>query len=696
MISTFSTATFFFLLGCLLLGVLYARVLYTSKSSLDKKFKIILAAIRTLLVAIIAFLLFAPLLKFTEYTLQKPILIIGQDNSLSVRQVEPNGFDQQAYQRNFKALQKALSKKFDVETYHFGDQIGAGFDFSYNAKVTDATAFLQKIKEEYVNRNIGSVILATDGIFNKGSNPLYGLENLRSPVYTIALGDTIPKRDVVVASVNYNNIVYLNDGFTAKVQVKVFEGDGETAQLRLASNGKVIQRQNIVIKEKAFVRTISLKIKADKVGLQKFTVEINPLKNEITTKNNSQTFYVEVIDGSQKVLLAAGVPHPDLVVLKEAISSNKHFEVTLALADKLKDIKLQAFDVIILYQLPVPDGNNLYKTFLSNLRATRKPIWFIVGGQTDIAGFNQLQKSVSLANTNGSLQEIYPVIEQDFTGFNLTQGNEKIINSLDPLLSPFGRLKVAANTSAVLDQRIGKINTKSPLLFFSNQNQQKFGFLMGEGLWRWKLNEAQNGDSTGFVKDLISKTVQYLAAKDDKRRFRIAPSKPNYEENEEVYLNATLYNESYQPINKPEINLVLKNQEGKSFNYVFSKSELGYQLNMGSLLPGNYTFTGNTTLGKEKLAAIGGFYVTPILAEYRQTTADHRLLNAMAKQSGGKMFMPENLLKIADEVSKNDNIKTISYEDRRYVELINVKWLFALILALLSIEWFLRKRNGEI
>ena len=117
---------------------------------------------------------------------------------------------------------------------------------------------------------------------------------------------------------------------------------------------------------------------------------------------------------------------------------------------------------------------------------------------------------------------------------------------------------------------------------------------------------------------------------------------------------------------------------------------------MGNLPPGNYSFIGNALLGKEKLSSIGGFYVTPILTEYRQTTADHRLLNAMAKQSGGKMFMPQNLLKIADEVSKNDNIKTISYEDRRYVELINVKWLFALILALLSTEWFLRKRSGAI
>ena len=57
--------------------------------------------------------------------------------------------------------------------------------------------------------------------------------------------------------------------------------------------------------------------------------------------------------------------------------------------------------------------------------------------------------------------------------------------------------------------------------------------------------------------------------------------------------------------------------------------------------------------------------------------------------------MPLNLLSITDELDKNEQIKTISYEDRKYEELINFKWLFALILLLLSVEWFLRKRNGE-
>jgi len=60
------------------------------------------------------------------------------------------------------------------------------------------------------------------------------------------------------------------------------------------------------------------------------------------------------------------------------------------------------------------------------------------------------------------------------------------------------------------------------------------------------------------------------------------------------------------------------------------------------------------------------------------------------------MLQPFQINRLADLIRKNDNIKTISYEDRRYNDLIDIKWVFVLILGLLSVEWFLRKREGEV
>ncbi|MGM9475346.1 hypothetical protein ACS5PU_02905 [Pedobacter sp. GSP4] len=661
---------------------------------MDKKLQYGLTTLRIIVVTAIAWLLFAPLIKTLNYTLDKPVIIIGQDNSLSVGQVKTANFDQKLYEQNLKALEDKLSDKYEVKTYHFSDKPIEGFDFKNQGKLTDASAFFQKIRDEYTNRNIGAVILATDGIFNHGGNPLYSINQINAPVYTIALGDSIPKRDVLISNVNYNNIVYLDDDFTVEVQVQAFQSNNENVGLSISENGAKIEQQNLKINGNAFTKTIPLKIHAGKIGVQKYTVQLGTLQNEITARNNTQTFYVEVIDGRQKVLLAAAAPHPDLGVLKDAISLNKHYEAKLALGDDLSATDPSEFDLIILYQLP--DAQNMAAGFIQKLKPLKKPLWYIVGAQSNIVAFNQLQNQVNLSAANGSVQEVYPDFVNGFTSFNLTEEDKKQFSAFDPLLSPFGRLTVNASATVVFNQRIGKVNTQQPLLFFTNESGLKTGYLMGEGLWRWKLSEAENEMPQSVLSDLISKTVQYLSVKDDKRRFKVFTSKSAYDENESIQFNGTLYNDSYQAVNEPEVNLQVKNEAGKIFNYTFSKTENAYQLDAGTMPAGNYTYVANTSLGGKKFTVSGSFYVNALIAEFQQTTANHQLLNTISKQSNGKVFMPANLLKIADEILKNENIKTISYEDRKYNELITMKWLFALILILLGTEWFLRKRNGEL
>ncbi|WP_443938045.1 hypothetical protein [Pedobacter sp. MW01-1-1] len=692
--SFFSGTSILSFLACVVLGVLYAWLLYGTNKNLEKKLRYSLILLRVLVVTLLSWLLVAPLVKTLNYTVDKPIIIIGQDNSLSVEQIKPANFNQEEYEKNLKALQAKLEEKYEVRTYHFGEKIGEGFNFTNSAKLTNAAAFIQKIKDEYVNRNVGGIVIASDGIFNRGGNPLYKLNDLKSTVYTIALGDTLPKRDLLISNINYNNIVYLDDDFTIELQAQAFQSAAENFAIRVAQNGAKVAELNSRIEGNNFVKNIPIKLHAGKVGVQKFTVQLSELKNEITTKNNSQTFYVEVIDGREKVLLAAAAPHPDLGVLKEAISLNKHYEASLVLGDELNTVNPAKYDLVILYQLP--DYQNVSKNLLQKVLEMKKPVWYILGAQSNINAFNQIQNQVNLASATGSMQEVYPNLAAGFTSFNLQEDEVKSIPLLDPLLMPFGKLTVNTNVTSIFNQRIGKVNTEMPLLFFTTENGNKTGYLLGEGLWRWKLSEAENENQTGFVNSLIAKTVQYLAVKDDKRRFKVFASASAYDENERVQLNAMLYNESYQAVNDSEVKLALKNDAGKVFNYVFSKTENGYSLDAGTLPVGNYTYIANTVLGKDTFTAQGSFYVTALVAEFQQTTANHQLLNTMSQQSKGKMFMPSNLLRIADEMIQNESIKTIRYEDRKYDTLINMKWIFALLIILLSTEWFLRKRNGEV
>ena len=679
--------------GCLVVGFLFAWMLYSQTDQLGKPLRYTLAGLRTLVTALVLWLLFSPLIRNISYTLEKPIVVIGQDNSLSVGN-EPPGFNKSKYELDMKALANQLSKKYEVRVYHFSEDIKKGYDFSNPGKLTNASNFVKVLGDRLLNRNVGAVILATDGIFNRGGNPAYDLARLKAPVYTIALGDTVPKRDVLVANMNYNNLVYLDNDFTVEVQVQAFESKGKHTALNVFENGKKIFSEQIVITKNSFVKDVPVKLKATKLGLQKYTFSLSGLEGEVSDKNNTQSILVEVIDDRQKVLIAAASPHPDLTALKQAIGLNKHYEAKIILSQELNNVNVGDYGLIILYQLPGMQFNA--SSFIQKAQTGKASLWYILGAQSNLSTFNQIQKSVGFYGDAGIVQESSSEVNTDFAAFNLDEPSRKIIAQYDPLQAPSGKLNINASHTDVLTQRIGKMKTNVPQLFFTMESGRKTGYLIGEGLWRWKLSEAKNGLEPNAFNALIAQTVQYLSVKDDKKKFKVYPSKSVFEENESVMLNAILYNDSYLPVNTPDVNVQVKGGQNKTYNFTFLKTGSAYQLDAGLLPPGNYSYVANTQLGNKKYIERGAFFVNPLVVEYQQTIADHQLLYSLSAQTRGKMYMPQHLLELVKDLDQNEDIKTLSYEDRKYEDIIDFKWLFGAIMLLLTVEWFFRKRNGEI
>lgn len=691
---SFTFYSFLALLGCLLSGSFFAWLLYGQPSALNKRLNLILAISRALSLSLMLWLLFSPLIRQISYTLEKPIVIIAQDNSQSVGTFIPAGFNASAYQKNLQQLSKDLSEQYDVRPYSFGDQVSRGLNFSYKGKLTNASALTSRLTDELMNRNVGAIILATDGIFNRGGSPSADLIALKAPVYTIALGDTIPKKDILIANVNANELVYFENDFTIEVQVQAYQCQHLQTKLTVTEDGKPVHEELVSLNANLVSKNIPIKLKASKLGQHKYTVAVSPVKGELSTENNRQQLVIEVIDDRKKVLIAAIGPHPDIAALREAIALNKRYDVSVAMNEELLHINPRTYGLVILYQLPGLSGD--VTAFIRQTRLDKVPVWYILGAQSNIPQFNQLQTFVNLSQTHAAFQYTYSDIDKNSSAFDLNELSGKTIENFDPLQAPAVQVKVSGDFQTILNQRIGKVKTTIPQLFFVNDNGVKTGYLLGEGLWKWRLSEARESTGVSVVNELISKIVQYLSIKDDKRKFIIHPSKNPFDENEHIQLNATLYNDSYVPVNTPDVNIQLVDEHHKVYNFTFSRFESAYQLDAGLLPAGNYSYLASTALGVRKYTAKGSLFINPLVAEFQQTIANHHLLYQLSSQTNGKMYYPDQLSAIKAALLKNEHLKTLSYEDRRYEELINLKWLFAVILLLLSAEWFFRKRNGAL
>ena len=71
-----------------------------------------------------------------------------------------------------------------------------------------------------------------------------------------------------------------------------------------------------------------------------------------------------------------------------------------------------------------------------------------------------------------------------------------------------------------------------------------------------------------------------------------------------------------------------------------------------------------------------------------------KLLNQLASNSGGEMVLPENINQLSQSILNDDRLKTVIYSRTSLRDLIHEKWLFFFLLLMLSLEWFMRKRNG--
>ena len=82
--------------------------------------------------------------------------------------------------------------------------------------------------------------MATDGIYNQGNNPIYFGNKLNVPIFSIALGDTIPKKDLVLKKVYNNQIAYLGDKFTIQTDIAAYNCLGANTRLTIKRGGRLI------------------------------------------------------------------------------------------------------------------------------------------------------------------------------------------------------------------------------------------------------------------------------------------------------------------------------------------------------------------------------------------------------------------------------------------------------------------------
>lgn len=678
---------------CPLIGLGYALLLYFREKRLSDLSSLtvgLLGFLRFSVITILVFLVLGPLVRYFKTEVEPPTVVLAIDNSNSMILGSDSAKTRAELKSAIAELNDKLGSEFKLTTYTFGQKVDPGSDTTFAEPITDISALFESLKGRFANRNLGAIILASDGIYNRGSNPRYAMAGLGAPVYSIAFGDTVHRRDVLVTEVAANRIAFLKNQFPVEAKIRADKLDGKEISYQISTNGKVLNTGSFTAKGENDEEAVRFLIDADKPGRQTYTITANPVSGEVTRANNSRSVYIDIIDGREKVLILGQSPHPDIVALRDAISQNENYEVDVQFEKDFKG-NLKDYSVLILNQIP---GRKTPTDLLNKIATANVPIFAIVGGQSTISGLQDLGLGVDLGQSKSSFNDVGAAVNPAFSLFKIDENFNTYLADAPPLRTPFGKWQISNAFETALYQKIGTIGTTDPLLIVNKIGKDKSAVLLGEGIWRWRLYDFQRNENHKLFDSFFGSIVQYLSVKDDKRLFRVqAPA--NSMENESLILTAELYNEAYEPVNDEEVGIIFTDADGRSFPFTFSRTDLAYRLDAGALPIGNYTYLARVERGGKAYSDKGSLTIRPFALEGAELMADHNLLNTLAQNSGGVMVYPNNVDSLVQKIKSSNAMQPVSYSTEVLSSVLNLKWPFFLILLLLSLEWFIRKRSGH-
>jgi hypothetical protein len=682
-----------YILICVALGIAYAFIFYRKDKFLEdasRFWKVFLSFFRFSVVTVLALLLLEPLLESISTKLEKPVIVLAHDNSESLAIGKDSTYLKGEYLAQLKQLKIDLGENYEVQSYSFGSEVKEGLNLDFTDKTTNVSDLFEEIFTRYYNRNIGAIIVGSDGIYNNGTDPQYPAQKIKNTsIYTIALGDTTARKDVVLTDVAHNRLAYLGNDFPIEVAFKSKDYAGESALVSIKKGGKTLASQSVLIDNNDFFTVVPFKLEATRTGLQKYTVEIKPFDDELTIENNSKDIFVDVLDSKQRILILSAAPHPDIAALKLAIEKNKNYEVEISLLDDFS-AELKNYSLIIGHQIPFESDNS---TVFSKIKSSKVPALYVVGSQTKFSAFNAQKNGLMIVGPRG-MTEAQPIANKGFSLFSLDDEFRRQVEKYPPLALPFASdYKVSNSAEILFYQKVGAARTKFPLFVFNKTTATKYGFILGEGIWRWRMADYRENKSHDRFDSFVGKMIQYLASKEDKSFFRVYSS-TDYREDEDVIIDAELYNESYDLVNTSEVQLSLFNEEGKEFNYSFDPTSSAYRLNCKKLPNGEYTYTARVDRNGDIFEQKGEFTVSELKIEMINATANHQILFNLADRGNGKMFYSNQLEELKNEILAKKDIVDVSYSEKQVTDLINWKWIFFILMGLLTVEWFVRKRKG--
>ena len=675
----------------------------------------VLWILRGLALVLLIFLLFEPLVTYFRGRARPPVVALLVDRSASMA-VSSRAEDRARVLRSIltNPALSGLSHRAQVRAFAFADSLAElPFDslrtLPLSGVGSDVAGAWTRAQKLLSTENLAAVVLISDGAYNLGENPVRAAAASPVPIYAVGVGDTAGEADAAIAQITTNELTYGGSRVPVDIRVQARGLAGKSTVLRLLrANGSEIARQNVSFQGEESETAVTLSFEATEAGDVRLVAALDSVPGESMLQNNRRSVIVRVLERKASVYLIAGGPSADLAILRQTLEADTTVEV-VALVEAAgggflygeatpSAADLEKASLFVLCDFPTARSSlGLIETVARASLEKRIPVLFQAGPHVSVSRLSELKSVLPLESPR-------QVLSEDVVLTRAAAGHPALTSAtslpaewadLPPVYGGVGNFTVGGGGQVVvkLSRETLGIVEDEPGLVLWELGGRRAAALLCWGTARWKLQLAGNQTASAFYDQLMARLRGWLVAPAEEQRVKIRTSKRMYSSAEVVRFSAQVYGADLAP--RDDATLDVRVTSGSRTESVAMRSR-GNGRFEGELMPwaaGEYRFAGSAQVNSDTLGGDHGlFAVEPFNVELLDPRARFDVLRQVAHVSGGG-FAPAAH---ADTLLSRLKFEPRVVVTRHEVSLWRQALLIWIIIALLALEWTVRKRSGML
>jgi uncharacterized membrane protein len=687
-------------------------------------------------------------------------VLVDTSSSMTIKDMAEGQPRIEAVKKVFNTLKEEgkldkLAKDHEVHSFQFSDILSpielANFqNLEARGSKTQLIYALNQLHKDFSNQALEAIFVFSDGIDNVVSSP-QALENRKIPIYTFGVGDPQKLIDVQIANLVTDEFAFLDKEVEIDVTVRGMGLKGKSVPITLTQNGAPLAIQSVEFPRDSHETMLKLSFTPRETGTFDYLVSIPIQAGEVVTDNNKKHFTLQVVRNKLRVLFVSGNPRWEYRFLRRALKKDPNVELVsfmiLRSAFDIVDVpndqlSLIPFPVHRLFTEDLPKFDLLifdnfdYRPYFSpiyleNIRQfveQQGKAFIMIGGEHSFNNgsyqFTPLERiiPVDINRMSSASQQPYtqsqqggvPTIYKDTFRIKLTEEGythpiTRLLEDIEQNKKLWSEIPKSWGSNSVLKSKPGAITLgvhptrkteqgiAMPVLIVQQIGEGRVMAMTSGSTWRWSFENIGKGGSDQYYLQFWRQAVRWLTKAPELRLVKLKTNKKDYDRGEDVNIEVTVLNESYQPLNEAELRLTLQKTDGTTQELSLFRSESTdglFQTMTRPDQPGIYRLK------------VSAKYDGKLLGEDQQivevSTSDLELenpglnsnfLKTLSDLTSGAYshISSENEVKARFDLKLPMKVETTEVNN---VDLWDNPLSFALIFLLLCGEWFVRKRAG--